>query len=236
MVASDAEEHDTVLRRLTDSHSDEFALLRQYRRTFQTRREESIAELVEFLAGYEVCCSAVARRTNGCCRSLRWRELPRFLKGDPELESAISNPGLLAVAAAIRSATFGAQAARHNAKQNHREIRYGLLPQLRRAGLTSRPELLTAVSSFVSRFNLESDRRHPRRLGATHIHDAEMDAFAPVPGTIAGADCGWIAAVRAGFLRAPGACHGGKRSRPGRGSVGMIQSVSLLCRGDPCTS
>jgi hypothetical protein len=46
------EEHDVVLRRLTDSHSDEFALLKQYRRTFQTRWQESLGEFVEFLAGY----------------------------------------------------------------------------------------------------------------------------------------------------------------------------------------
>src|ERR1022692_4188637 len=45
------EEHDIVLRRLTDSHSDEFALLKQYRLTVQIQRQESIAEFVEFLSG-----------------------------------------------------------------------------------------------------------------------------------------------------------------------------------------
>jgi hypothetical protein len=46
------EEHDVVLRRLTDTHSEEFSLLKQYRRTFQARREDSIREFVTFLAEY----------------------------------------------------------------------------------------------------------------------------------------------------------------------------------------
>jgi hypothetical protein len=48
------EEHDTILRRLTDSHSDEFALLKRYRMTLESRRESSTAEFVEFLAEYSV--------------------------------------------------------------------------------------------------------------------------------------------------------------------------------------
>ena len=46
------EEHDVILRRLNDSHSDEFALLKQYRRTFQICSQGSIAEFQEFLMGY----------------------------------------------------------------------------------------------------------------------------------------------------------------------------------------
>ena len=52
MVVQTLEEHEVVLRRLTDSHSDEFALLKQYRRTFQIRWQESVVEFVKFLAGY----------------------------------------------------------------------------------------------------------------------------------------------------------------------------------------
>ena len=37
------EEHETVLRRLNDTHSDEFALLKQHRRTFQARRSRGFA-------------------------------------------------------------------------------------------------------------------------------------------------------------------------------------------------
>jgi hypothetical protein len=45
------EEHDLAVRRLTDSHSDEFALKR-YRGTFQMRWDESLAEFVLFLGEY----------------------------------------------------------------------------------------------------------------------------------------------------------------------------------------
>ena len=46
------EEHDTALRRLTDNHSEELALLEQYRRTFQTDRQEAVAAFAEFLGSY----------------------------------------------------------------------------------------------------------------------------------------------------------------------------------------
>ena len=46
------DEHETILRRLTDSHSSEFALLKQYRQIFQIDQEDAVAAFVEFLMGY----------------------------------------------------------------------------------------------------------------------------------------------------------------------------------------
>jgi hypothetical protein len=172
------EEHDVVLRRLTDSHSDEFELLKRYRRTFQACRRESIAEFVEFLMGYGILL--FKRRAHG-----HWL-LPQFsmsgvtpiLRRDPDLSMMLRNRGFLAVAAAVRSSTVGAQAARHNGKPEHREIHYGLLCEIRRAGLLGRHELMAAISSFVSEFNRETARRHAAGLRAARIQDGEMEAFA----------------------------------------------------------
>lgn len=197
------EEHDVVLRRLTDSHSDEFALLKQYRRTLQADRTESIAAFVEFLMGYGMLL--FKRRAQG-----HWM-LPQFstasvapiLRGDPALRLAIRNPGLTAVVAAVRSSTVGAQAARRNGKPGHREIRYGLLGDIRRAGLLGRRELEAAISAFVSAFNRESQRRHGIGLRAARIEDYEMDAFRALlermpPGPAIGSlVCGLATCVRA---------------------------------------
>jgi hypothetical protein len=172
------EEHDVVLRRLTDSHSDEFALLKQYRRTLQASRNESIAEFVEFLMGYGIVL--FKRRAQG-----HWL-LPQFsisgvtpiLRRDPNLRVILRNHGFLAVVAAVRSSTVGAQAARRNGKPEHREVHYGLLGEIRRASLLERRELLRCVSSFVSSFNRETAKRHAMGLRAARIQDGEMDAFA----------------------------------------------------------
>lgn len=121
------EEHDRAVRRLNDTHSDEFALLKQYRRTFQSNPAGARAEFVEFLAGYG---ALLFRR-----RSQDQWTLPQFhaspvalvLARDPAICEMLHHPGFLAVAAAVRSSTVGAQAMRYNGIPEHREIRYGLL-------------------------------------------------------------------------------------------------------------
>jgi hypothetical protein len=183
-TAADAEiwldvldEHDTIVRRLTDSHSDEFVLLKQYRRIFQSRREESIPEFVDFLGNYG--CLLFQKRSQD-----HW-SLPQFtasgilpiLQSDGNLRTILGNPGFQAVSAAIRSSTLGAQAARHYGKPDHREIRYGLLSEMRRAGLSGRCELLKRTHSFISAFNQEGMRRRSAGLRFAEIENHELDAF-----------------------------------------------------------
>jgi hypothetical protein len=129
-----------------------------------------------------------------------------ILSGDSDLQKALDNPGLLAIAAAVRSSTVDAQAARRNGKPDHREIRYGLFPGILRAGLLGRRELLEAVSSFVSGFNREAIRRRARGLASAHIRDGELAAFAGLadrlPSKVAGSLlCGLGSCVRAGSPR-----------------------------------
>jgi hypothetical protein len=172
------EEHDTALRRLTDSHSDEFALLKQYRRTFQTRREESAAELLEFLAGYGALLFRRRAADHWVLPQFSFRGVAPILSADPQLAAAIGNPGFLGIAAAIRRATIGAQAARGGGKTNHREIRYGTFAAIRRAARSGRGELLAMMSSFVSEVNRESTRRCARGLPSSRIQDGELEQFA----------------------------------------------------------
>jgi hypothetical protein len=171
------EEHDVVLRRLTDSHSEEFALLKQYRRTLQARRDESIAEFVEFLMGYGMLLFMRRARGHWLLPQFSMSGVTPILRRDPALRTILRNPGFLAVVAAVRSSTVGAQAARHNGRVGHREIHYGLLAEIRRAGLLGTAELQAAISAFVSCFNRETARRHGMGLRAARIQDGEMEAF-----------------------------------------------------------
>jgi hypothetical protein len=195
------DEHDTILRRLTDSHSDEFALLKQYRRIFQAKRRESIAEFLEFLSGYGMLLFRRRAADHWLLPQFALHGVTRILGGDPDLGMALGNPGFLAIAAAVRSSTVGAQAARHNGKPDHREIRYGLFSGIHRAGLLGSGELLTAVSSFVSGFNREATGRRARGLPSSHIRNGEMEAFAGLmdrlPSRVAGTLlCGLASCVR----------------------------------------
>ncbi len=167
------EAHEIVLRRLDDSHSDEFALLKQYRSTLQCQRSDSIPAFIEFLAGYS---ALVFRR-----RSLDDWVLPQFseasvapiLRRESDLRPWLRNPGLLAVAAALRASTLGAQSARHSGRLNRREIRYGVLSDLRRATTRDLPRI---VADFVEAFNTESFRRQSTGLRAARISRQERDA------------------------------------------------------------
>jgi hypothetical protein len=171
------EEHDKALRRLNDGHADEFALLRQYRRTFQSSRQEATAELLEFFSRYAML--VFHKRAAG-----RW-ELPRFtlagvtriLGNDPDLAIALDDAGFRAIAAAVRGSTFGAQTARRYGGPSRREVRFGLLSGFRRAGLTGKPDLLKEVSAFASDFNREGVRRRAAGLPSAHIRPAQLEAF-----------------------------------------------------------
>ncbi len=183
------EEHDVVLRRLTDSHSDELALLKQYRRTFQTRWQESLVEFVEFLAGYGMLLFKRRAQDHWLLPQFTLPGVISILKRDPDIRMVIRDPGFLAVAAAIRGATVGAQAARHSGRIDHREICYGLFADIRRAGLSGRRELLATVSSFVSSFNREATRRHALGLRAACIQSSELEAFAGLLGRLPSSMC-----------------------------------------------
>ena len=171
------DEHDAIVRRLIDSHSDEFALLKQYRRTFQARPEEAILELAEFLMNYGALLFKRRAQDHWSLLQFTVGGVAPILERDRNLRGCLSNPGFQAVAAAIRSSTVGAQGARHSGKPDHREIRYGLLTDIRRAGLSGTRELLETVFCFVHSFNREAIRRRTMGLASMTIRDYELEAF-----------------------------------------------------------
>jgi hypothetical protein len=157
------DEHQRVIRSLRDDHSDEIGLLIDYRRFLENRGEHSLRRLVEFMCRYGALVIRV--REQG-------RRIPQFttenferllMQNAPKLSSILEDPGFQAVASAIRNATVNAQA--HKAmNREYREIRYDLIPELRRkSSLPGNEPLIQALSDFISKYNIENARR--RELG-----------------------------------------------------------------------
>jgi hypothetical protein len=174
------EEHDIALRRLTDSHSEEFVLLQQYRATFQMDRREAVAAFVEFLANYGTLVFRRRSQDQWSLPQLSLKSVNEILDSSAECRVALEAAGFAAVAGAVRSATFGAQGSRRGGDSHHREIRYGLLLEIRRAGRLGKYELLTVVSQFVSSFNAESIRRRRAGVRGSRIRAEEIAAFARI--------------------------------------------------------
>ena len=171
------QEHDVVLRRLADNHSDEFALVKQYRRTLQQQWRESLSEFVDFLMNYGMLLFKRRSQDYWVLPQFSIRGVALILNRNPDFRKILRDSGFLAVAAALRSSTFAAQAVRHHGKPHHREIRYGLLNEIRRAGLLGKSELLAVIKLFVTAFNQEASSRHRSGLRAARIQDAEWKAF-----------------------------------------------------------
>ena len=103
--------------------------------------------------------------------------MKEIFDASPECRIALDIPGFGAVAAAVRSATFGAQGNRRRGDATHREIRYGLPAAIRRAGFVGKRELQNLVSEFIDSYNQESVRRRRGGLAASGITAAELDGF-----------------------------------------------------------
>jgi hypothetical protein len=98
------------------------------------------------------------------------------MQNAPNLSQILSDPGFQAVADAIRRATVSAQAQKAMNRPDYREIRYDLLPELRRRStLPGNNALVEAVSDFISKYNVENARR--RELGKPAPRNITTDEF-----------------------------------------------------------
>jgi len=89
------------------------------------------------------------------------------MQNAPKLTPILNDPGFQAVAAAVRNATVSAQAQKAMNHPDYREIRYDLLPELRRkSSLPGNDPLIQALSDFISKYNVENARRRELRKPA----------------------------------------------------------------------
>lgn len=95
----------------------------------------------------------------------------------PRLSEVLDNPGFQAVASAVRKATVSAQAMKAMNHKDYREIRYDLLPELRRkCSLPGPKPLIEAISDFISKYNVENARR--RESGKSAPRNVTTEEFA----------------------------------------------------------
>lgn len=176
-------EHRERIRRLDDSISEELELLIRYRRVFQAPGPAAYEELAAFLAGYGMHVFRL-RGQNKFYHKQFSEDGVRDIMNNQYSELFASN-GFREVALAIRAATVGAQTLKRLREQGKtdegpREIRYDLLPELRRKkSLPDGTELLAAVSEFIGTYNQESARRleMKRRTGIRRVSEADFADF-----------------------------------------------------------
>jgi hypothetical protein len=169
-------EHDAVLRRLDDDKSEELALLKQYRHFLQEQGEEARPEFISFLAAYGGYVFQQRGQGKWLLSQFTQSKVEAILQG--HYRNILNNQGFKAVADALRSATVSAQVAKRRG-DDHREIQYGAIPELRRKlALGRRDEFLQAVAEFVAGFNVESGRRY--EMGKSGFRVAEQDFAALV--------------------------------------------------------
>jgi hypothetical protein len=182
---SELEVHSQVLQRLRDDHSDEVGLILLYRRTLERRGVESFLAFAEFLERYgPIWMSSRNDRSDR-------RGLPRFneehfrrtaMATDKTLGAILEDEGFRAIALAIRKATVSAQAMKSMGRKDYREIRYDLLPELRRKRTLNKPAFIETLSSFISSYNSENARR--RELGKPAPANVTTEQLASLVGLV----------------------------------------------------
>lgn len=172
------DEHRRVVRGLDDHHSDEIGLLITYRRFLERRGLAAVETLLDFMGGYGqfVLRAWEAKRRVRVFRTTNFR---RLLEGmAPSFAAIVSDPGFDAVARAVRRATVQAQFLKANGANDVREIRYDLLPEIRRARTVGEAALIEVVSDFVAKYNAENARRRElKKQTPANVHTDEFARF-----------------------------------------------------------
>jgi hypothetical protein len=172
-------EHFAILRRLEDKNSDELGMLQQYRRYLEQRGPDATLHLLTFVENYGIFVLRKRAQNQWRHKQFLVRHVEAILKNQAVYCEILTNPGFRAVAAALRSATVSAQVLRKN-KQDCREIRYDVLPELRRKKtLPTAGPFLEALSDFIATYNAESAKRLElgKRSGTKRVTSEELQSF-----------------------------------------------------------
>jgi hypothetical protein len=172
-------EHSTVLRRLEDKNSDELGMLLQYRRYLEQRGPVATLQLLTFMESYGIFVLRKRAQNQWRHRQFLVSHVEAMLDYKAVYSEILTNPGFKAIAGALRSATVSAQVLRKN-KQDCREIRYDVLPELRRKRtLPTTGPFLEALSDFIATYNVESAKRFEssKRSGTKRVTAEELQSF-----------------------------------------------------------
>lgn len=191
------DEHITNLRRLNDKFSDELQLLVLYRRHLEHRSKASALWLAEFLEAYGIFLIRKRGEDDWRLRQFDVSSVESIM--DRYYSSVLNNPGFQAVGRALRSATVTAQTRKRN-RQDVREIRYDILPELRRKRSLPKPdEFLDAIADFVASYNAESAKRleQGKKSGISRVSEPDFAEFVSLfepgrsPAIVGALLCAW---------------------------------------------
>jgi hypothetical protein len=152
-------EHSSVLRRLNDKNSDELGILQLYRGYLQRRGQQATLNLLAFMEAYGIFVLRERGQNHWWYKQFLANRLEAILSEDLSYREILNNPGFRAIAWALRTSTVSAQSRKRN-RMDYREIRYDILPELRRKrSLPTAAPFIEAITDFVASFNAESARR-----------------------------------------------------------------------------
>ncbi len=153
------DEHQIVIRDLSDDRSDEIGLLLAYRRFLSSRAPDSQWAFIEFLESYAPFLIR-PRERGRTPHAFRTDHVERIvMENDQRSGEILKSAGFRAVADAVRRATVSAQWLKA-ANRDHRDIRYELFHELRRKrALPDKEPLIETVSEFVQLYNTENAKR-----------------------------------------------------------------------------
>jgi hypothetical protein len=173
------DEHARIVGSLKDSNSDEMGMLIEYRRFLERRGDKAKMQLLIFMELYGIFLLRKRGQNQWRHRQFLVTHLEGILKNEPTYLDILKNPGFRAIAFGLRSATVSAQSRKRN-KRDYRDIRYDILPELRRKRtLPGKSAFLEAVADFVASYNAESARRLElgKDSGIKRITTDELQAF-----------------------------------------------------------
>jgi hypothetical protein len=152
------QEHADRLRPLRDDNSDELGLVMQYRRFLQQRGDGATRRLLEFLESYGIYLLRQRGQNKWYHKQFQSDHVEEILK-NTSYRDILDNSGFRAVAGALRSSTVSAQSLKKN-KKDYRDIRYDILPELRRKrSLPNAEHFLETIYGFLESYNAESAKR-----------------------------------------------------------------------------
>ncbi len=166
------DEHEALLKNLNEERAEEYDMLLTYR-NFLSGHE--LTALLDFYADYGRFYMGVTEREwDRRGRYLRLPDVAKLeviMKDDKiNLSTIVQDEGFLQVAYALRHSTVIPQRNKARGDQRLYEPRYGLIQELKRKG-QYKGDFITALTDFVSSYNLETEQIFERKAGFNKPED-----------------------------------------------------------------
>ncbi|MBN1657483.1 MAG: hypothetical protein JXA93_03730, partial [Anaerolineae bacterium] len=155
------EEHEAIVRRLDERHSDAYDLLLSYR---DFCSGDDLSAFFDFTTAYSTYLMGQRERRGGYAPQFTPENLGRLIVNtEPKLTKILETEGFQNIAYAIRQSTVVAQYRKQQGDRRY-DVRYGLGTELaRKANYPA--DFVTALSDFLHKYNAENAQVMENRRG-----------------------------------------------------------------------